>query len=312
MPDFDYAGSIEDTRLSKVGESTLEARFDTPISVGMLCNRLLSRFPEADAEPWDRTGLLVGDPLATVTRVAIALDPTIEAVRDAHLAGCNVLLTHHPVFLDPPAAFVRDVNVSYSGSVTFEAVSAGVALMNFHTALDVSAEARGALPAMLGLEPCAVLEPLGSSDRRSSGASAAMDGLPKGYGHICRIDGEDPLSLTTLSARCVSVFGRTPRVWGDMDASVASVCTWTGSAGSAARRCISAGVDALICGEIKYHDAVEARDSGLCVIELGHDVSELPLTAILARAVLGCGIDQGDVCMLNQHGNWQTPESRRV
>ena len=75
--------------------------------VGELERELLRKMPASDACSWDRTGMLVGNPMDTVRGVAVALDPTIHAVEEAHAHGANVLLTHHPVFIDAPDAFMR-------------------------------------------------------------------------------------------------------------------------------------------------------------------------------------------------------------
>ena len=74
--------------------------------VGDLERELLRKMPASDACSWDRTGMLVGDPMDIVRGVAVALDPTIHAVEKAHAQGANVLLTHHPVFIDAPDAFM--------------------------------------------------------------------------------------------------------------------------------------------------------------------------------------------------------------
>ena len=68
-----------------------------PLSIGELELALLARWPQEDAFDWDNTGLLVGDPAQTVSGVAVALDPTGDAIEPAAKMGANVLLTHHPV-----------------------------------------------------------------------------------------------------------------------------------------------------------------------------------------------------------------------
>jgi len=39
-------------------------------------------------------------------------------------------------------------------------------------------------------------------------------------------------------------------------------------------RAIAAGADLLISGELRYHAGQEAEASGICLVEVGHDVSE--------------------------------------
>ena len=268
--------------------------------MGELVSALNRMFPPADAEPWDRTGLLVGDPSAKIEGVACALDPTVSAVREAAQLGANVLVTHHPAFLDAPDEFMPlSARACVPGSVVFEAACLGVALANWHTALDVSAPAQSMLPGMLRLKPSAVLEPLARDESL-------------GYGQICAIDASEGLTLGDLSARCMAVFGRAPRVWGAMDTSLSTVCTWTGGAGDAASECVKRGIDVLVCGEVKYHAALEASQQGLCIIELGHDVSELPFARILAESCARVGVAREKITLLDQNDAWQHPETRRV
>lgn len=271
------------------------------MTVGYLTRALERMFPPQDAEAWDRTGLLVGDPSAEVVGVATALDPTPSAVERAQAAGANVLLTHHPVFLDPPEKIgPMGSGVPVSGAAVYEAARRGIALVNFHTALDSSAQARAMLPGLLRLNVAGVLEPLPRDQER-------------GYGQVCTFpEGRGAVSLELLAARCTAVFGRAPRVWGDMNRALSTAVTWTGSASGAATGCLARGIDVLVCGEIKYHEALEASESGLAIVELGHDVSELPFAAVLAEAAAGVGVARERIKCLDQSSNWTHPEATRA
>lgn len=97
-----------------------------------------------------------------------------------------------------------------------------------------------------------------------------------------------------------------------MDTSLSTVCTWTGGAGDAAFECVKRGIDVLVCGEVKYHAALEASQQGLCIIELGHDVSELPFARILAESCARVGVAREKITLLDQNDAWQHPETRRV
>lgn len=271
------------------------------LSIGELEHRLLMRFPREDAEPWDRMGLLVGDASRTVTGVSVALDVTQEAISLSVELGANVLLTHHPVYIDPPSVVApQRMRTDSAGAAVWSAVEMGVALMNFHTALDANPEGNRVLPRMLSLVPHEVICPIGT------------DPL-KGYGCMCSVsDTDKPMSLSQLGARCLSVFGRRPRVWGNCDERMERIVVATGSAGNVVDACLAAGVDCLVCGEIRYHAALDAVQAGLCIIELGHDVSELPLAAVLGAAAVECGISAESVFALDQSGNWDTPTATRL
>ena len=295
--------TIEDGRASSLAKLDVGAiaRPSRPVTVGQLELSLLARFPKSDAQDWDRTGLLVGDPAALVKGVAVALDPTREAIESACKAGANVLLTHHPAFLEPPAAFMPAYgSSSVSGANVFNAITHDVALMNFHTALDVSTEGAAVLPGMLGLDPVSVLIPLPHDAKR-------------GFGHLCDVRKSDaPLRLSHLAARCTSVFGRLPRVWGDFSTILEHVVVAGGSAGDVVLAALDAHADCLVCGEVRYHAALDASQAGLAIVELGHDVSELPLAAVLAQAVIDVGVPSEDVTIIDQSMNWLTPDSTRI
>ena len=101
---IDMAGSKKDKvqkGLAQRASGPLSRQTST-VTVGALERALLKEFPAADAEAWDRTGMTVGDPARLVEGVAVALDPTVDAVEEAASMGANVLVTHHPAFLQPP------------------------------------------------------------------------------------------------------------------------------------------------------------------------------------------------------------------
>ncbi len=292
----------ETAALSKQGDRAL-AKPKRILTIHDLEQGLLKLFPADTAEAWDRTGLLVGEGGLPAERICIALDPTVETIRMAASVGASVLITHHPAYLEAPDKFAPEDSVALAtGANVWEAIRSKVALMCFHTALDVSRQAQTVLPNMLGIQPRGkVVEPL-------SGSSS------KGYGQICSVaKGKGKkIALSELSARCVSVFGRMPRVWGSPDTELATVVTCTGSAGGTGKAALAAGADALICGEIKYHEALALSDAGMAIIELGHDTSEFPLTAVLAQACVQVGANEQSIVILDQPNTWYTPEAIRL
>ncbi len=287
--------------LSTRASGTLR-QMGTSLTIGALEQALLAQFPAADAEEWDRTGLLIGDPAETIEKVAIALDPTPTAIAQASSLGANVVLTHHPAYLSAPEIFRPSSSVAENdGALVWAAISAHVAVMSFHTALDVSEVAARMLPGLLSLTYTERLVcPLATYSK-------------KGYGQICIPHATDtPFSLAHLAARATSVFGRAPRTWGDFTRELKTIVTCTGSAGKVARASLSAGADCLVCGEIKYHDALALSQAGLCIVDLGHDVSELPFTSILANECMRAGVDADSIEILDQSDNWTYPETVRM
>lgn len=272
-------------------------------TVGSLESALLKEFPAHDGEEWDITGLTVGERGLSVSKVAIALDVTVEAIKRAKKLDADVLLTHHPPYLKGPIRFSPAASDAISeGAFVWEAIRSHVALMNFHTALDISKRAQVALPNLLGFDFTGKL--LVEKD----------DNKSKGYGQICNISSADgsSMSLSQLSAKCLSVFGKAPRVWGSPNKKVRTCATALGSSGNVLQRALDLNIDCLICGEIGYHSALSYSKAGLAIIELGHDVSELPLVAVLAGTLCDIGFNVDDIVMIDQSDNWRLPEAIRL
>ena len=239
-------------------------------------------------------------PLASV---AIALDATVPAIAEAAAAGANVLLTHHPAYLEPPTSFAPERSAALSpGAVVWAAIQHKVALMDFHTALDVSPVAARVLPALLGFKA------------QGRPVVSVAGSKSKGYGQLCKVPAGDdgPETLAHVAARCTSAFGRAPRVWGSFEAPLSTAVCATGSAGNVVQACVEAQVDCLVCGEVRYHQALDASLAGLAIVELGHDASELPLTAVLADACVRAGVAKERIVMLDQSRNWAYPEAIRL
>lgn len=269
------------------------ARDTGVFTVGQLEEALLELFPADDAEEWDRTGMLVGDALQPVAGVCVALDPTVEAIRETRALAANVLVTHHPLFLDPLVSLAPAERCGDAvGARVWEAVTAGVAVMSFHTALDVSPLAAQVLPGILGLSLEGILEAVRTAPIR-------------GYGQICVPQPGECLTLDGLADRCQSAFQSIPRVWGPGSRRLSRIVTCTGAAGDDLALACEAGMDCVVAGEVRYHKALDAVSRGLCVIELGHDISEYPLTSILVSSIRNVGIDSESIRVLGRANNWR-------
>ena len=241
------------------------------ITVAELEARLFGLFPAELAEDWDACGLLVGDGSAEVTGIAIALDPNVATIERACGLGCNVLLTHHPAYISAPLRFVdRAHGGTDAAARVVAAISNGVALVAMHTNLDRSKAAGEALAATFGLELAGRL----LDDRE-----------PPAFGWIARPAAGEELDLAGLAARCSESYGVVPSVWGRREMPVGTVAIANGSSSSLIDDIVESKADCVVTGEMSYHNACEVASRGIGIVELGHDVSEFPLTACLREAV---------------------------
>lgn len=242
----------------------------TAITVGHVLRALVDAYPLEWAESWDAVGLRIGDPSWAVRRALVTLDANASAVDRAIQAGCDMLVTHHPPFLEP----LDDVTpATDTGALALRAARAGVAVVSMHTNLDRSPAGATALPSILGLD---IIEPL----------ETQVVGLPASVrmGRLCSVE---QTSLAEFATRIAAALGVQPRVWGDPQGTVESVAVGNGSVRSLIAASRAAGADVLLGGEVRYHDALDAAASGLAIIEAGHDATEWPMVALLASVVRG-------------------------
>lgn len=108
-------------------------------------------YPPALAEPWDRVGLVCGDPDQPVNSVLVAVDPSPEVVAEATAGGFDLLLVHHPLLLHPVSSIAGD---TAKGRVLHDLIRAGCALFTAHTNADAApGGVNDALCAAIGVTP---------------------------------------------------------------------------------------------------------------------------------------------------------------
>ena len=367
----------------------------TRVLIGDIARAIAKRFPLEWAEEWDRVGLLAGDPAREVAGVVLALDPTREAIAEAARLGANVLVTHHPAFLETPQWITPGRG---SAGVLFTAMDSKVALINAHTNLDRAPAAGHLLADALGLPTIKPIErppmpmalvsvyvPASHADAVALAMTGAGAGRLGEYEATHFVSGEgrglftpsatatpyvgtrtepseapevrvdmiaprnrvkgvlaaarsahpyeEPLiaaadveiartsarmgmlcgtphglTLGDLANLAARTFGITPTVYGDSERVLGRIVTGTGSVRALVGDALASGATALLGGEVRYHDALDAAEMGLSVIEIGHDVSEWPLVRLLEEVVRSVkDLDSEAVHVLPAKPAWWTP-----
>ncbi|MAV51837.1 MAG: Nif3-like dinuclear metal center hexameric protein [Crocinitomicaceae bacterium] len=118
--------------------------------------------PKALAESYDNVGLLVGQPGTEVTRVLVSLDCTEEVVKEAEEAGCQMIVSHHPVIF---GGLKRLQGASDVERTVMRAVRSNIALYAIHTNLDnVLTGVNHQLAELVGCVPDSlqILRPMGA------------------------------------------------------------------------------------------------------------------------------------------------------
>jgi dinuclear metal center YbgI/SA1388 family protein len=110
------------------------------------------------------------------------------------------------------------------------------------------------------------------------------EGQPVGFGRVGRIRECTLDEFAQVVSEKLAV--RNLRVIGDGSASIRKAAVCGGSGGDLVQAALFAGADVLVTGDVKYHEAREAHDSGLAVIDAGHDATEKVIIPVLRDLLL--------------------------
>ncbi len=108
-------------------------------------------------ESWDNSGLIIGDPGATVTGTLLCLDVTEDIFDEASESGCNMIISHHPLVFAGLKKFTGTDPVS---RMIRRGISEDYVIYSAHTNLDQVLEGvSGAIADKLGFKGKEILVP---------------------------------------------------------------------------------------------------------------------------------------------------------
>lgn len=213
--------------------------------------------PFETAEGFDNVGLLLGRREQTVRRVLVALDATLDVVREAKEIGAELIVTHHPLFFHPRKNLVEE---EPEARIICEMIRAGIALLSAHTNLDQTA--------LSGSACCARL--LGLKNLRQTG-------------YLFIGDLETPLCAETLRKKAAEALRFPARLYGQGDWKISCLAIAGGADDGDWQAARQAGAQALLTGEVRHHNALAAAMEGFALLDGGHYGTEAPLVPALSE-----------------------------
>lgn len=243
---------------------------------------------------WDKTGLSVGNIQKDIRKILITLDLTDSVIQEAIRAKVDLLLSHHPLLMEPIDSFL---DTNSLGSKLLEIIKNGMAVYTAHTNYDIMPEGLNVIFAKkLGLAgiKSAYLEPACGTKAHPYEENKFAEG---GLGIIGELD--IPVKLPVFFKKvkeslAISGFrwiagknqNKIPGKLLDKVATIKNndlenklvekILVINGSANSFTQR-ISVSdfdCDVVIVGELNYHSALEITESEKIIIEIGHGDSE--------------------------------------
>ncbi len=259
------------------------------LTLGDVVAALDRLYPPSSAQSWDRVGLVTGDPAQPVTRIHLALDPTLAVIDEARAAQADLLLTHHPLLL-------RGVNsvatTTAKGASVTNLIIGDIALYVAHTNADVATP--GVSDALAGACGLTVTRPLGIVEDQPLGR---VGDLP------------EPVTLAALATRLRGVLPKAAggiRVSGPADAPVRRVAVLGGAGDDQFDAVRACGADVYVTADLRHHPALEAREEARggppYLIDAGHWSTEAHWLATAERDLLAALADlSGDGPRVETH-----------
>lgn len=218
------------------------------MKVSQVYNFLNEYAPFSLQDSFDNSGLLVGDENATVKGICLSLDITNAVIEEAAKRKANLIVSHHPVIFDP----IKSVT---GNSPVYNLAKHKMSAICMHTNTDIAENGIcDIMGELLGFEKSSViLHPVHGEN---------------GYGRIH--DLPIPTTAAALAEVCKNAFDCTIVRYVPIERQIKRVGVVSGAGGCDIPYAIKAGCDALITGDIKHHQWLDAKDAGLCLIDAGH------------------------------------------
>lgn len=202
--------------------------------------------PFSSSAPWDNTGLLVGDKNKEVKKVILSLDITSDVIDEAIKNNVDLVITHHPLIFEGVKSVTAD-------TLLYKAVASGISFIASHTCLDIAKD---------GVNDC-----LANAVGIKNIYSVEEDAFLK-IGEIEEQTEDEFVSLLKEKLNCNVLFNSTGK-------KIKKVAFCSGSGGdlfSLAKEC---GADALLTGETKYHEFLDASFNNISIFSCGHFETEI-------------------------------------
>ena len=216
----------------------------------------LLRTSEVPDYPGALNGLQV-ECRAPITRVAVAVDASLQTIQGALDAGANLLVVHHGLFWSGVQALRGNTYERFRRLLAND-----VAVYSSHLPLDVHPTLgnNALLARALDLDPAEGFARFQSISVGVAGlADVATESLAARADAIARAEGGALVSVGITA-------GRRTRRW--------AICTGAGASSDTLREAADANVDTLIVGEGPHHTGVDAAERGIAVLYVGHYATE--------------------------------------
>ena len=219
------------------------------------------------AEDWDNSGPQISFDDDEVKRVLVALEVTYDVIKEAIDLGANCIVTHHPQFFDGYGWITPEYTI---GAYTLELVKNRISVFSAHTSFDnLIGGNNDCFGDIIGAENI-IVPPIESGIYR--------------LGNIPRMTISD---LINHLCNKLIIDKNYIHLIGDPNKVVSKIAWCTGAGFDFSYEAFKDGAECFITGDVKYHDARDAAERGMNVIDVGHFGSEKIFSHNMAEKLRG-------------------------
>ncbi len=202
--------------------------------------------PFSTSATWDNTGLLVGNEKSEVKKVMLSLDVTGDVIDEAIKNNVDLVITHHPLIFEGVKSVTSD-------TLLYKAVSSGISFISSHTCLDIAKD---------GVNDC-----LANAVGLKNITSIEEEPFLK-IGETVEKTEAEFVSLLKEKLNCNVLYNSTGN-------NIKKVAFCSGSGGDLFALAKEMGADALLTGEAKYHEFLDASFNNITIFACGHFETEI-------------------------------------
>ncbi len=207
---------------------------------------------------YDNSGLLI-EACQEVKGILFTLDLTNRAIDEAEKAGCNLIITHHPVIYGK-ISDIKQSDCKLLGGKLIRCIQKGISVISMHLNLDT---ANGGIDESMALglgqtQDAVLMHPLSAG----------------GYGRVYPVAG---ITLAKLVQRVEDTFSAKRVIYyGDKEREINKIASFCGAGADEESIAFAKreGADAVISADFKHHLLITAVELGMAVIIMTHYASE--------------------------------------
>lgn len=246
------------------------------LKVKDIIGNLEKKYPKANAESWDNVGLIVGKLNQEVSKVQLSLDATDKAIENAIKNSADLIITHHPMIFKLVKTITTMDNL---GRKIIKLIENNKSLYAMHTNLDSSKDGlNDYILNLLEVENSKVIDVNEFDNEVGIGRLYTLS-------KEMNIDEYATFVKNSLKIKNIRIISE------NREKIIKKVALINGSGMSYWRKVKSLGADLFITGDIGYHDALDAKEAGINVFDIGHFESENCFVELLRKDIEGMGIE---------------------